>query len=164
MQQDFLVWNDSLLDNAAACVCVCVCVLSPFDCAFEVWLADGVVVYEDCGTGAVFLWQWTRRHLRHEIRVLNWLRSRIHCWQLYLDWFQLSEWSLMDSCVHSLNCVNHSFIGRIKNNGEVTLPVPERDKLPANSVWPWGCSKLITLVKEAKQRQIFSYQFCRPSD
>lgn len=28
---------------------------SPFDCAFEVWLADGAVVYEDGGTGAVLL-------------------------------------------------------------------------------------------------------------
>lgn len=36
--------------------CVCVCVfLSPFDRALEVWLADGVVVDEDCGTGAVLL-------------------------------------------------------------------------------------------------------------
>lgn len=37
--------------------------LSPFNCAFEVWLADGAVVYEDCGTGAVFLRQRTRRYL-----------------------------------------------------------------------------------------------------
>lgn len=37
-------------------MCVCVCVkLSPFDSAFEVWLADRVVVYEYCGTGTVLL-------------------------------------------------------------------------------------------------------------
>lgn len=45
---------------------VCLCfweTFSPFDCAFEVWLADGAVVYEDGWTGAVFLWEWTRGHL-----------------------------------------------------------------------------------------------------
>lgn len=45
-------------------------ILSPFDCAFEVWLADGVVVYEDCGTGAVFLRQWTRGHMTDVIYVV----------------------------------------------------------------------------------------------
>lgn len=40
--------------NMTDCVCV---FLSPFDGALEVWLADGVVVYEDCGTGAVLLRQ-----------------------------------------------------------------------------------------------------------
>lgn len=38
-------------------------ILSPFDRALEVWLADGVVVDEDCGTGAVFLRQRTWRYL-----------------------------------------------------------------------------------------------------
>lgn len=37
-------------------VCVCVCeFLPPFDCAFEVWLTNGAVVYKNCGAGAVFL-------------------------------------------------------------------------------------------------------------
>lgn len=36
---------------------------SPFDCAFEVGLADGAVVYEDGGAGAVLLRQRPRRHL-----------------------------------------------------------------------------------------------------
>lgn len=37
---------------------------SPFDGVFEVWLADRVVVYKDCGAGAVFAWQQTRWDLQ----------------------------------------------------------------------------------------------------
>lgn len=57
---------------------VCLCfweTFSPFDCAFEVWLADGAVVYEDGWTGAVFLWEWTRGHLhtfKKTQHTINW--------------------------------------------------------------------------------------------
>lgn len=56
-----------------ACVCVHGCVYRiypPFDCAFEVGLADGAVVYKDGGTGAVLLRQQTRRYLEtHRVRL-----------------------------------------------------------------------------------------------
>lgn len=52
-KDELVVWLIlEMYDKFNITVCVCV---SPFDRALEVWLADGVVVYEDCGTGAVLL-------------------------------------------------------------------------------------------------------------
>ena len=53
MMQKSCIPNLKLLLNSNSCVYYEI--LSPFDCAFEVGLADGAVVYEDGGTGAVFL-------------------------------------------------------------------------------------------------------------
>jgi len=58
--------------------------LPPFDRAFEVWLADGVVVDEDRGAGAVLLRQRAGRHLETSgIHTVDKLKPpagrRTHC-------------------------------------------------------------------------------------
>lgn len=52
MQQSWISNLKLLLDSDSR---VYYEILSPLDCAFEVGLADGAVVYEDGRTGTVFL-------------------------------------------------------------------------------------------------------------